>query len=160
MALQRTKDCDTCGSLARWPFPAPILTPLGVPPCPLGPERAAFSGPPPPGTNRDLSLGLRGTRESLSALAQDTCIVHTQALTTFNTCWHPQSLALLPLHLASPPQCSQPRGPPAAPTLNAAGRPGARSLPCYLPSVLEEAPVGALSLWALAPYSQALSSCS
>lgn len=52
-------------------------TPLGAPPHPLGPEGAAFSGPHPPGTTWGLAVGSRGTEETSSAGAQDTCVVHT-----------------------------------------------------------------------------------
>ena len=118
-------------------FPAPILSPFGVPPCPLGPEGAAFSGPPPPGTTWALALGLRGTKESLSALAQDTCTVHTQALMMFNTCLsQPRSPAPA---LGVPAPVFPAQRPSSCPLHSMQlGRPGASGFcPCYLPSHIE-----------------------
>lgn len=151
------KAMASVGSLARWPF-LPLHPPtatLGAPPCPLGPEGAAFPGFPPRGTSQTLAAGLCVTEGSLSATAQDTCVVHTQALMTFNTFL---SLALLPLCLVAQPRCSQPRGPPAVllPHCGWGDLEPRGSTRVPFPPVLEEAPVGALSQWALGPYSQAL----
>ena len=51
----------------------------------LGPEGSALSGPPLPDTTQAMAVGLHGT-EFLSALAQDTCVVHTQAVMTSKAC--------------------------------------------------------------------------
>ena len=151
------KAMASVGSLARWPFLPlhPPTTTLGAPPCPLGPEGAAFPGFPPRGTTQTLAVGLCVTEGSLSATAQDTCVVHTQALMTFNTFL---SLGFLPLCLVAQPRCSQPRGPPAVllPHCGWGDLEPQGSTRVTFPPVLEEAPVGALSQWALGPYSQAL----
>ena len=79
------KAVASVGSLARWPFLTP-LPQFRVPPHPLGPEEAPFSGSPPPGTTQALAVGLHGTKAPLSAVAQDTCVMHTQALMTSKAC--------------------------------------------------------------------------
>ena len=104
---------------------------------PPGPEGAAFSGPPPPGTTRALALGLCGIKESLSALAQDTCTVHTQALMTFNTCLSQPRSPAPALGVPSPVFPAQ--RPSSCPLRSMQlGRPGASGVcPCYLPSHIE-----------------------
>ena len=69
----------------------------------------------------------------------------------------------MPMCLASLPWCPQPRGPPAAPLPHCGcGDLEPQGSACVLfPPILEEAPVGTLSQWALGPYSQGLPpSCS
>ena len=111
--------------------------PIRGPSLPPGPEGAAFSGPPPPGTTRALALGLRGIKESLSALAQDTCTVHTQALMTFNTCLSQPRSPAPALGVPSPVFPAQ--RPSSCPLRSMQlGRPGASGVcPCYLPSHIE-----------------------
>ena len=120
------------------PTTAPVHPhPIRGPSLPPGPEGAAFSGPPPPGTTRALALGLRGIKESLSALAQDTCTVHTQALMTFNTCLSQPRSPAPALGVPSPVFPAQ--RPSSCPLRSMQlGRPGASGVcPCYLPSHLE-----------------------
>ena len=120
------------GSLAIVAFPAPTPTLLWAPPHPLGPEGAAFSGPPPPGTMWALAVGFRGTEEFLSAVAQDSSVVHTQALMMAKACLsQPRSPALC---LASPALVSPAQRPSScSPPSLWLGRPGA--LGVVLPSL-------------------------
>ena len=130
------KAMASVGSLARWPFlPLHHPTPtLGAPPCPLGPEGAAFPGFPPQGTTQTLAVGLCVTKGSLSAMAQDTCVVHTQALVTFNTCLSQPGFPALVLGGPAPVSPAQRPSSWSPPSLQL-GRPGASGVhPCYLPS--------------------------
>ena len=67
-------------------FPASTPHTSQVPSHLLGLVGAAFSGPHPLRTIQALVLGLYGTKLSLSAVAQDTCVVHTQALMMSKAC--------------------------------------------------------------------------
>ena len=127
------KAVASVGSLARWPFLTP-LPQFRVPPHPLGPEGAAFSGPPPPGTTQALAVGLCGTKAPLSAVARDTCVVHTQALMTSKACL---SQPDFPAPVLGGPASASPAQRPSrcSPPSLRLGRPGASGVClCYLPS--------------------------
>ena len=147
------------GSLASWSFLLPST--LWAPPHPLGPEGAAFFGPPPPGSTQALAVCLCVAKGSLSAVAWDTCVVHTQALMTSKACLSlPHSSApVLSVHpLVSPAQRPSNCCPPSLQL----GRPGASGIHlCSLPSHIGGASCRVLSQWELGPYSQAFPpSCS
>lgn len=109
--LKGTKDHGVCGSLVRCPFlPPPDLGPLLTP---WVLRELPFLSPPV--TIRALSVGLHGTEEFLSALAQDICVVYTQALMMSKACPsqpHSPALVLVVHALVCPAQktsrCSAP----------------------------------------------------
>ena len=71
------KAVASVGSLARWPFLTP-LPQFRVPPHPLGPEGAAFSGPPPPGSTQALAVCLCVAKEVfVSRGSRHLCCAHT-----------------------------------------------------------------------------------
>ena len=147
------------GSLTSWSFLLPPT--LWAPPHPLGPEGAAFSGPPPPGSTQALAVCLCVAKGSLSSVARDTCVVRTQALLTSKACLSlPHSPApVLSVHpLVSPAQRPSNCSPPSLQL----GRPGASGIHlCSLPSHIGGASCRVLSQWELGPYSQAFPpSCS
>ena len=157
------KAMASVGSLARWPFLPlhPPTTTLGAPPCPLGPEGAAFPGFPPRGTTQTLAVGLCVTEGSLSATAQDTCVVHTQALMTSKACLSsPHSPS--PVLGVHPPVFPAQRPSNWSPPSLQLGRSGVSGVHlCSLPSHIRGASCRVLSQWELGPYSQAFPpSCS
>lgn len=133
---------------------------FGPLPHPLGPEGAAFSGPLLQEAPRPWQCVCVSPKGSLSAVAQDTEVVHTQALMTSKAC------------LSSPTSCSCAWCPllPCVPSpaslhsalLAAAWRSGvSRVHLCSLPSHIGGASCRVLSQWELGPYSQAFPpSCS
>ena len=127
------KALASVGSLARWPF-LPLLPQFRALPRPLGPERAAFSGPPPPGTTQALAVGLCGTKVVLSAVAWDTCVVHTQALMASKACLSQPGFPAPVLGGPASASTAQRLSRCSPPSLQL-GRPGASGVClCYLPS--------------------------
>ena len=123
---------DICEQPDYVAFLAPSM--LGVPPRPLGHEEAAFSGPPPPGTTRPWQWVYVALRGSLSAVAWDTCVVHTQALMTSKACL---SQPLSHAHALGVPALVSPAQRPSScsPPSLWLGRPGASGVClCSLPS--------------------------
>ena len=91
----------------------------------------------------------------------DTCVVHTQALLAFKTCFsHPHSPA--PVLGVCTPMSPDQRPSTCSPPLLRLQRPGALGVHlCSLPFCIRGDSYRALSQWALEPYSQALPpSCS
>ena len=149
--LQRgLKTVLSVGSLAIVAFPAPTPTLLWAPPHPLGPEGAAFSGPPPPGTMWALAVGFHGTEEFLSAVAQDSSVVHTQALMMAKACLsQPRSPAPV---LGFPcPGVPSPEALQLLPSLSVVGETWSLGGRVTFPPISEEASIGALSQWSLGP---------
>ena len=100
-------------------------------------------------------------RGSLSAVAWDTCVVHTQALMMFNTCLSQPRSPAPALGVPAPVFPAQ-RPSSCSPPSLWLGRPGASGVClCSLPSHIGGASCRVLSQWELGPYSQAFPpSCS
>ena len=143
------KAVASVGSLARWPF-LPLLPQFRALPRPLGPERAAFSGPPPPGTTQALAVGLCGTKVVLSAVAWDTCVVHTQALMASKACLS-QPCSPAPVLGVPCPGVPSPEALQLLPSLSVVGETWSLGGRVTFPPISEEASIGALSQWSLGP---------